>query len=277
MLLRGMRLSSTSALVLLWAGKEHLLGSLSAAWLDSLDLEDGRSLYEDCQAICPYYAEVIRNRKYGVRRFIADTLEKGEIKQVVIAGAGLDPLGIDLAECYPGVQIFELDRDNMDLKRDAYHRLSHHTKIYAPHFVSADLAEAQAVHVALRAQGWDPAEGTLLILEGISYYLTPEALRNLVHTLQPKRVICEYLKPATQIAVDRAAIPQQIFDWIARMCSLPTIQRYDATTLERLLVNLHLVQRMSMSRLERARTAKQDYFPTEESGWIEVSLLDRFQ
>ncbi len=271
--LTGMKLSSTSALVLLWAGREHLSGNLAKAWLDTLNLDEGRSLFAACNEICPYYAEVICNRKYGVRMFIAETLTAGKVTQVVIAGAGLDPLGIDLAETYPEVRIFEVDRDNMEAKKHVYAELHHGVVNNHPTFVTADLADAATTRKALRAQGWNPETSTVLVLEGISYYLAAESLQNLVRTLHPHRIVCEYLKPEEQIAADRVMIPQQVFDLIARQCELPEIRRYDAAALGQLLDGMCVMQRMSMSALEKARTAKSRYFPAEESGWIEVSLL----
>ena len=65
-----LKLSSTSALVLLWAGQECYKSKQARAFLDQLDLEEGRSLYEQCEKVCFYYDEVIRNRKFGVFNLI---------------------------------------------------------------------------------------------------------------------------------------------------------------------------------------------------------------
>src|SRR5690606_25441563 len=106
-----------------------------------------------------------------------------------------------------------------------------------------------------------------------SYYLQPESLQQLSHSLHPKRIICEYLKPEPQITPERARIPEQVFGLIARECVLPTIHRHDIDSLQNLFQGMRLAKRCGMVTLERARTGTNQYFPTEESGWIEVSLF----
>lgn len=271
-----MKLSSTSALVLLWAGREHLQGTRAKAYLDQLDVEEGRALYMSCNAICEYYAEVIHNRKYGVRALIAKGLQANENAQVVIAGAGLDPLGMDLAETCPGVRVFEVDRDNMEVKKRLYGNVPG-SLASNPVFVTADLMDAIAVQEALRKQGWNPAVPTLLVFEGISYYLPATALQALVKSLNPGWVVCEYLKPGSEVAEERRRIPDEVFALIARECALPEIQQYNAPTLEQLLGGMRVVERWGMTALEKARRRTHLHFPTEESGWIEMSFLERIE
>ncbi len=265
------RLSSTSALVLLWAGREHLETARAREYLDGLDLGEGLALFRACNAICPYYAEVIRNRKHGVREFIEGCIAEAGASgtQVVIAGAGLDPLGIDLVETHPGVRVFELDRDNMERKAALHAAVGGGSN---PAFVTADLASAPGARDALRAAGWDPARPTVLVLEGISYYLEPAELRDLVAALSPVRVVVEYLKPEGAIAADRARIPAEVFAAIAGECDLPAIRRHDSEGLARLL-DMRVRERRGMTALERARTGESRHFPADESGWIEMCLL----
>jgi len=315
-----MKLSSTSALVLLWSGREHLRGRAARAYFDRLDLEEGRTLRDRCEAVCPYYAEVIRNRKHGVLNFIGQALAAAgdEPAQVVIAGAGLDPLGLELAERHPDVAVFEIDRENMDVKQKLFreggatqgphvsqasepaqswgssqgsqkpqeHQASHTPSVA---LVTADLADAAAVRRGLVEAGWRPGRFTVLLLEGVSYYLAPEALRALVATVRPDAFVVEYLKPAAAIASDRAAIPEQVFGVIAQACALPEIRRHDTTTLRALLDEadegdkagerrgggLTVVARHGMAALERQRTDANRFFATEDSGWIEVALMVR--
>ncbi len=262
------KLSSTSALVLLWAGRDHLPGSRVDAYLKALDLDEGRALRDACDAICPYYAEVIRNRKRGVRDFIEQVISGGSVAQVIIAGAGLDPLGLDLSEAYPDLRIFEVDRDNMDLKAC----LARMPSISAPAFVTADLSDPEGVVAGLLAQGWDPQAPTVLVLEGITYYLTPEALSALVAAVNPVHAVVEFLKPASAIAPERVAIPERVFGLIAGNCGLPEIHRHDASGLSRHL-DMRLEARRGMTELERLRTGGNAWFPAEADGWIEVCLL----
>jgi len=61
-----MNLSSTSALVLLWAQQECYQSKKARHYLSRLDLEEGKALYGQCQEVWPYYDEVIKNWKFGV-------------------------------------------------------------------------------------------------------------------------------------------------------------------------------------------------------------------
>lgn len=267
-----MKLSSTSALVLLWAGREHLRGASARAYLDRLDLEEGRALLAACDAACPYYAEVIRNRKHGVREFVKGCIAEAGVSatQVVIAGAGLDPLGIDLVETHPGLRVFEVDRENMSRKADAVSA----TGGVPPVFVEADLGDVAAVSGSLRFAGWNPLQSTVLVLEGITYYLEPATLRALADALRPRAVVAEYLKPADRIDALRASIPDAVFGRIAGDCALPAIHRHDADGLA-VLLGMRLRDRRGMMELERARTNANRWFPADASGWIEVALLER--
>ncbi len=282
-----MKLSSTSALVLLWSGQEHLRGRAARAYFDRLDLEEGRTLRDRCEAVCPYYAEVIRNRKHGVLNFIGQALVGAgdEPAQVVIAGAGLDPLGLELAERHPEIAVFEIDRENMDVKHRLFTEVDASRNPQAPQvrpvaLVTADLADAAAVRRGLAAAGWRPGRFTVMLLEGVSYYLAPEVLQALVAGVAPDAFVVEYLKPAASIASDRAVIPEQVFGLIAQVCALPEIRRHDATTLRVLLDDggddgLVVVARQGMTTLERQRTGANRFFATEDSGWIEVALMVR--
>lgn len=266
-------LSSTSALVLSWAGTDHLRGRAARAYLERLDLGEGRMLRDACDAVCPYYAEVIRNRKHGVLGLVGKALESsGSAPQVVIAGAGLDPLGVELAERYPGAAVFEIDRENMDLKRGLLDAAGEPAARVT--LVTADVADAAGVRRDLIAAGWDLGRGTVLVMEGVSYYLAPEALRGFVGAVDPGYLVAEYLKPAAAIAAARADIPERVFELIARACGLSAIHRHDEAGLQR-LTGFVARERHGLDALERSRTGGNRFFPAEESGWIEVSLLHR--
>ena len=115
------KLSSTSALVLLWAGQECYKSKKAMEFLNQLDLEEGRDLYEKCEEICPYYDEVIKNRKDGVFNLIKKSFSNENNNfQLVIAGAGLDALGIEVTEHYANTKVFELDNENTEFKYNLY-------------------------------------------------------------------------------------------------------------------------------------------------------------
>lgn len=269
-----LELSSTSALVLLWARQDCYSSENAKNYLNHLDLSAGNALYEQCQKVCSYYDEVIKNRKYGVFDLIRKCLsEEVGIQQIVIAGAGLDALGVEAAYYYPQAKVFELDIDNMDVKSGLFSKVEDapQTNIAC---INTDLSDASGTHASLIRYGWNPTVQTLLILEGISYYLAPYAIQKLVQTINPDRVIFEYLRHAGNVIPERARIADEIFGLIAGMCGCPDIHRYEHNTIGGLF-GLPVMIRYRMEQLEKMRMGTNEYFPTEESGWIEVCLLGK--
>jgi hypothetical protein len=267
-----LKLSSTSALVLLWARQECYPSENARNYLSLLDLSAGNALYEQCQQICSYYGEVIKNRKFGVFDLINKCLaEPIGIQQIVIAGAGLDALGIEVVTHYPEVTVFELDISNMDIKTSLFSKIENagHPNIAC---INADLSDADGTYTKLIDHGWNQGIPTLLIMEGISYYLDPNSIQALSEAIGPDRIIFEFLRPAEKVLPDRTMIANGIFGLIARSCGCPEIYRYDHTTIG-YLFGLPVVIRYSMEQLENMRVGANHYFPTEESGWIEVCLL----
>ncbi len=268
-----LKLSSTSALVLLWAGQDSYKTKMAKDFLNRLDLEAGRSLYEQCEKICSYYDEVIKNRKFGVFDIIEKSISnKNKIFQVVIPGAGLDPLGIEVTEVYPNSIVFEIDSENMEIKSSLYKNLGNKSKPNIS-FIEADLLNSSSIHSKLCAHGWDPVLPTLLIFEGISYYLPVESIQKLVQLIVPDWMIFEFLKQDKEIAADRVEIPKKVFGIVSSSCDLSYINKYSYPKLEMMFDNMSIADKYSMEHLEKMRTGANKYFLTEDSGWIDVCLL----
>lgn len=196
----------------------------------------------------------------------------GGDQQIVIAGAGFDALGIELVELYSHIKVFELDRDNMDAKSAMVARLSNKPDRRIS-FIEVDLLNTPKVHEELSTHGWDYLKPTLLVLEGISYYLPTKSIQELVHAVSPDSVIFEFLKQDKDIAIDRLQISQRVFGLISDLCGLPHINKFDRLQVENLFNSMSIEHGCSMMQLEKMRTGTNTFFPTENSGWIEVCLL----
>jgi phage baseplate assembly protein W len=90
--------------------------------------------------------------------------------------------------------------------------------------------------------------------------------------IQPEWIVFEFLKQERDISADRRDIPQKVFDIISDQCGSPHIGRYDYSKIEKLF-DMPVTSKYSMNRLEEMRTGANRFFPTQESGWIEVCLL----
>lgn len=266
------KLSSTSALVLLWAQQECYKSKKAKDYLSQLDLEEGKTLYEQCKDACPYYDEVIKNRKFGVFNLIKKSFSNEiNIPQLVIAGAGLDALGIEVTEHYPHTKVFEIDSENMDFKSHLFKNSGNKSTTNIA-FIEIDLLNTSCIYESLLVHGWDPMKSTLLILEGISYYIPEKSIQKLVQVIKPDWIIFEFLKQNEEIATGRREIPIRIFGFISSLCKIPHIVRYNYSKVKKLF-NMSVEAKYSMRRLEEMRTGANGLFPTEYSGWIEVCLL----
>jgi O-methyltransferase involved in polyketide biosynthesis len=99
--------------------------------------------------------------------------------QIVCLGAGLDPLGLRVAQQFPGASILEIDRpDIMRLKRDWLS--SAHPQITNLRFLGADLArpkfDPSSMHLS-------PTERTLVLAEGLFMYLPQSAVEGMIRGL----------------------------------------------------------------------------------------------
>lgn len=267
-----LKLSSTSALVLLWIQQECYHTKTAIDFLNRLNLEEGKVFYDKCNELFQY-SEVIKNRKFGVMHLIRKCLSdyKNDL-QIVIAGAGFDALGIELTELYPNVKVFEIDKENMDIKSAMVAKLSNELERRMS-FVEVDLLDNHNVHKQLSINGWDYLKPTLLVLEGISYYLPTKALQRLVNDIKPDSIIFEFLKQDKDILIHRLNIPQKVFGLISDLCELTFINKFNRFQLENLFNNISVADGYSMKQLEKMRTGANTFFPTENSGWIEVCLL----
>lgn len=266
-----LKLSSTSALVLLWAGQACYQTKTALHFLSQLNLQEGRALYTRCRAIFPY-AEVIKNRKFGIMYFIKQCIaDAKKEQQIIIAGAGFDALGVELTTLYPHLKVFEIDRDNMAIKAAIITKSIGNTNRLS--FIDADLCDADTIYQQLLAHGWDYHKPTLLVLEGISYYLSTKSIQALVDTLSPRRIVFEYLRDDCDIAPHRLHIPQYVFALIADECGLSFINKFNLSQIEQACFPLLINDVCDMQVLEKMRTGVNTFFTTKDSGWIDVCLL----
>ncbi|NTW55978.1 MAG: hypothetical protein HGB20_02890 [Chlorobiaceae bacterium] len=214
-------LADTSALVLLWCGHEIYRTGAVEQYSRKLDLNNGRELLKRCNAVWPEYGKVIRLRKSCIAKTASSLLRNGTIRQVVIPAAGFSMLGIELAAMFSGLDVFELDRDGMPEKQEITRALRYAADS-SLHCIAADICDCGQVERLLSVAGWKRAEPTLLVIEGISYYLQKESARKLWELVAPESpVIFEYLVPLSSVNAGRRHIPEAVFTEIMAYCSSP--------------------------------------------------------
>lgn len=270
-------LSDTSALVTIMAGRNIHTSPQSMTYLDMLDLSPGNELIRRCHDVWPHLDQLVKNRKWCIMNETMRCLATG-IRQVVILGSGMDPLSLEIISRMPDVMVFELDTDNMDSKRRLLDAVPSDT-VNRIRCITADLGRpAKAVKRAVAA-GWTAKAPSVLVMEGISYYLTEQALLDLISgfgTHSENQGILEYMVPNYMIDPERAHIPDMVFGTLSDYLSNSLlISRLDPDQIRNLVSNAggHITQRHTMRCIESERTGGNQYFPTDSSGWIEVVAM----
>ena len=118
-------------------------------------------------------------RKKCIRELARSALANGD-DQVVILGAGFDPLSFELQREFPTARFWEIDHPATQRHKV---RACSEIGIERVHFVAVDLAAAGLDGEALMGSGFDPAKRTFWIAEGLLMYFPAEIVASLIRTL----------------------------------------------------------------------------------------------
>jgi len=121
---------------------------------------------------------------YGSRKkCIAGLARSGLINgatQLVVIGAGFDPLSFELHQDFPGAQFWEVDHPATQR-----HKIRGLRGVDAErlHFIAADLSAPSFGREALIESSFDPSQRTVWIAEGLLMYLRESLVSSLTRTL----------------------------------------------------------------------------------------------
>jgi len=285
-------MSSTSSLILLWARPPVHTSPAARAYLRLLDLSDGEELLRRCDAIWRHYGEVIKNRKRQILNLVLDAASRRSGSQIVIFGSGMDALSLEAASAVPDASVYEVDHDGMDEKRQLIARCAGGNAGSRIRCITAELGDTDAVMGSLRSSGWRQSRPSILVFEGISYWVSERSLSDLISGFRTpdlsNTLVLEYLVHRSRIADGRASIPDRIFAEVQneiraesgagspvtprrRRPDSADIARYDAERIQGLLGHAATVtDRFTLREMELGRTGRNTHFGTDQSGWIEV-------
>ncbi len=265
-------------MVTLLAGDEIHTSSIVKKFLDMLDLEPGRPFVEECLRFWPHYDHLVKNRKSCILNLACNAIANGQICQVIVPGAGFDTLSIEIHTRHTNCKIFEIDVANMDTKTEMLQHINPSISD-SIRCITCDLSDPKAVRTNLIEHGWDPARPSLMILEGISYYLSAETLWKTIDMLQSKsqtsRVIMEYLIPYDMIPDTMRPIARYPFDRIENDADLDYITKYnisDITTRAK-RIGGRILYHYNMERMQKDRMPGSTLFCPPNTGWIEVCMF----
>jgi len=118
-------------------------------------------------------------RKKYIRRLVRSALANG-VAQVVILGAGFDPLSSELQREFPTALFWEIDHPATQRHKV---RACSEIGIERVHFVAVDLSAAGLEREALMKTGFDRAKRTFWIAEGLLMYFPADVVSSLMKTL----------------------------------------------------------------------------------------------
>lgn len=118
-------------------------------------------------------------RKKCIRELVRSALAN-EVAQIVILGAGFDPLSSELQREFPGAQFWEIDHPATQRhKVRAWSGIG----IERVHFVAVDLSATGLDGEALLRSGFDPGKRTFWIAEGLLMYFPEDVVSFLMKSL----------------------------------------------------------------------------------------------
>jgi methyltransferase (TIGR00027 family) len=162
---------------------------------------------------------------YAVRKLFLEDAARAALAsfgpgtgQVVVLGAGLDTLALRLHRERPDVRFFECDHPaTQRLKRQA---VEAHRPLGANlHLVELDLARRTLEETLPAAPGYRPEAATLLIAEGLTMYLTADAMDGIFaflrgHTGPGSRFVFTFMEPQEDGRIDFPGASPLVRPWL---------------------------------------------------------------
>jgi O-methyltransferase involved in polyketide biosynthesis len=270
--------ADTAALVMLWASGYYAANPLIRPYLRRLDLSAGRGLVDRYNEICPWYSEVIINRKHFIRSTV-ETLIRNEKKPTVIInlGAGFSPLALELAPLLNDqVRFVEMDMQNMEKKARLYSDLlpgqCRHISCH-----EADIGNTSCLAETLSPMADKEKTRLIVVMEGLSYYIPKPVMERVIVYLtglaQDRYFIFEHLKPCPLISNERRYIPYRIFSHVRDYTGMDRMTTYSEDEIRNMFGPGFSCSYYNMDEMEKRRTGNQEYFPLPDSGWLSCAVL----
>lgn len=274
------RVSDTAALVMLWAAGYYEGKPLTGSYLRQLDLSAGRPLIDRYDAICPWYSEVIINRKHFIMSSV-EALVRTMTGPVVIVnlGAGFSPLALELAPLFDEhVRFVEIDLCNMDKKAGIYRDLIPDKARFIT-CTEADIGDTNSLSETLSPLVNNNMVRLIVVMEGLTYYIGRPVMEQVLSYLsgltREQYIVFEHLKPCRLISEERRFIPYRIFSDVRDYTSMQRMITYSRDEIIAMLGPGFSCRYSDMDVMEKRRTGANKYFPTPDSGWLSCAIAGR--
>ncbi len=161
--------------------------------------------------------EGLGKRKIFMDQQVCAAIDAGAT-QVLVLGAGFDTLCLRLASENPAVRFLEIDHpDTARAKQRAVKQLGQPVNLT---LLAVDLAQRKLSRVLADSDAWDSSAVSIVVAEGLLYYLTPEAVRQLFDEIrgsvgEGSRVAFSHLFDLRRYRMARAALALEGEPWLS--------------------------------------------------------------
>lgn len=172
-----LKVPSTSRLVL-EAAMQLYTTPLQQRYIESIDFSETSRFFYDLKRYYPLVIDTICLRKQSIRAMLRERIAKTTGQQVILLGAGLDPLSLYLLENYRGQlsRIIEIDNGYIEEKQQLYATIIPEEPLIR--FVKCDVTDTALLWSKLLENGYQEDVPAIIVFEGVIHYISNDAFVN---------------------------------------------------------------------------------------------------
>lgn len=266
-------IQDTSLLVTILQGNTIHTTPACKKYRSLVNLTPGRSLAKKYTDYSDVFEQIVKNRKYCVSRLALQYAKPNT--QFVILAAGIDALSLYLASKRHDIVLFETDINLMKEKTKLLYKSSPKLSKLI-HCITADIAKPKLFHKKLVQHGFDPTLPTVIVAEGISYYITKNIFWNTIKTLtHPKlenKLIFEHSIPVRYVHPSTRYLLRFGFGTITKNVDVQPLTYYSHHTINAEVKKIggNVINHHTMKSIEKCRFGKNVKFTHNNDIGIEI-------
>ncbi len=268
----SLKIADTSALVLNWTSASVWQTEPAKRYSQRLNLSEADrllALFSTQERLM--HTECVTGRKFFIRKcalsFIENNRQEELPAQVIILAAGIAPLSVELAALFPQIKIFDIDRDLMAEKekmiQDQFSNIQ---------FITCDISNLEKLTQQLFEKGWNSKHPTLVILEGIIYYLQEEVLKNILYYFAENKaaLACDFALEPQCVDMPNRTYGTEVFRKIEEATGIGKVRFYTPEYFIGLLekCGYQNIQLKTSAAIQTERVGSSNPFEGPHSSWI---------
>lgn len=267
-----MKISATSALVLNWSAPNLWQTTQALDYLNNLDMSKGKELIDQFDETANYWhTQVVSGRKFWMKKATLEFLKHYPQAQIIILGAGIAPLSIEIGSLYPSCKIFDVDQYAMAEKEALVNKNPNNIK-----FIECDVSNITLLQKKLNDAGFNPHVPSMIIMEGIVYYISSDSLLSILkHFRQFDPVItCDFSVFSEKVNEKTRGYLTDVRKKIINYANLSFFTCYDENEMAQLfkMAGFQNVRLINTRQIQKERTGSEEPFTANDISWNRVIL-----